>query len=156
MIGLVAIAATLQVAIGGVSLHLPVGWRGHVEMHGSAAWVYASTFRIGSVRGDSFAEGAQARMRQHDLLIVLVEYLPPRPVSARWRRMFPIASLPFRVTHAARIPLEGQRAPSDALRNARVMGRYFSVVVFFGTKTPDRADFARANAALAGISIARR
>jgi hypothetical protein len=109
----------------------------------------AATLRLRAGDGD-LATKTQAVMGADDVVLVLWENVPPSPVPLRWRRNYPPARLPIRVTRTGG-PFEGQRAPAAAIRTFRTSRRYFELLLFFGRRKPS---LARANDILKGLRIA--
>jgi hypothetical protein len=133
----------------GIELTLPRGWFGRLYVHAGsdAPILQAASLRL-PAGDDDLATKTQSAMGPDDLVVVLWENVPPAP-TARWRRSFPPARPPIRLSRLGG-PFEGQRAPAAAIRTFRTAGRYFELLVFFGTRNPS---LARANDILAGLRI---
>jgi len=137
----------------GVRMALPPDWHGHVYVRDGGADVdlQAATVPL-TARDDDIASHARRRMHAGDVLIALWEYQPPAHATRRWRQSFPPTQLPVRIGPKQLSGMEGIGTAINT--NLRIARRYFQMIVVFGRGTPNRADYARANRALAGLRVA--
>ena len=140
----------------GVSIVLPRGWSGHIYKRIAPTPTYGVIMHISNLHllypdGYDADAGISNRLAKRDVLIVLTEHAPPRRAS-RYPRLKP----PLVVVRAnARV--EGvPDLHASALRFFSTSGRYFDLVVQFGTRPAPSQVIHEVNDVLATLRISPR